>query len=408
MLSILSYAAALWWCLAFGLLAATFALGLVQPFLQRRRPRRKDQPPISAIIPVKLVTAGFERAQASLFAQAYPNFEVLVSAAEKQSAAAEAVRRVAEPFRDVQSSFLRSPSRLAVSPKLNNLVAPLAVARHDLVFTKDANITLGPGALAGFVQNLAEGVGLVVAVPVAARAQNLAGEIEACLLNGHARLLLTASSLGVGFGVGKAMLFRRGDLERSGGIVALSKMLAEDTALSVALAGQGLKTVFSHQTVEQEIGRPSFRDIYLRQLRWSVIRRNNERFTYPLEPLASPLSAAFAGALAAPLSAAQPAWLGFALTLLLWFCAEASFALCKGWEVSLRFPLAFVGREILALSSWLHAFMTHEVIWAGVRFDARHGPCATLKMAPAGQMEDDATKTDGSAPAAPERASARS
>ena len=192
------------------------------------------------------------------------------------------------------------------------------------------------------------------------------------MINGHARLLLTASALGIGFGVGKTMLFRRSDLARAGGIAALSGTLAEDTALSMELARQGLKTVFSHRTVAQETGARSFADIYERQLRWSVIRRKNERFTFPLEPLASPLPAAIAGALAAPLLL-WPAWLGFSLTLLLWFCAETGFALCKGWDVSLWSPLAFLGREILALMAWLRAFTTHDVVWAKTRFDARKG-----------------------------------
>ncbi|MCI0468159.1 MAG: ceramide glucosyltransferase, partial [Beijerinckiaceae bacterium] len=191
-------------------------------------------------------------------------------------------------------------------------------------------------------------------------------------INGHARLLLGASVLGIGFGVGKAMLYRRSDLAKAGGISAISQSLAEDTALSLALARVGLKTVFSHQTVAQEIGARSFAEIYARQLRWSVIRRQNERFTFPLEPLASPLPAAFAAALAAPL-ASCPSWLGFALTLSLWFCAETGFALCKSWEVSAWSLLAFLGREVLALASWLHAFTTHEVVWADVRFDARQG-----------------------------------
>jgi ceramide glucosyltransferase len=226
--------------------------------------------------------------------------------------------------------------------------------------------------MAAFVQNFTQGVGLVVGVPVAVRPENFAGRVEAFLINGHARLLLAASTLGLGFGVGKTMLFRRSDLARAGGVEALSDTLAEDTAISMELARQGLKTVFSHRTIAQETGARSFAEIYDRQLRWSVIRRKNVRFTFPLEPLASPLPAAFAGALAAPLLAC-PAWLGFSSTLLVWFCAETGFALAKGWEVPAWSPLAFLAREVLALAAWLRAFTTYEVVWAKTRFDARKG-----------------------------------
>jgi ceramide glucosyltransferase len=373
--SIFSYACAVWWSVAVAFFCATLGLGLAQPFVQRWRSgkaRGDAQPPISAIIPIKLLDPGFAIAQASMFAQDYPAYEVLIGAAEQESPALDAARRIAASHPEVSCRFLRSAGTAAVSPKLNNLAPPLAAASHDLVFTKDSNITLDPGTMAAFVQNFTQGVGLVVGVPVAVRARNFAGWIEAFSVNGHARLLLAASALGFGFGVGKAMLFRRSDLAKAGGIAVISDTLAEDTAISIVLAGQGLKTVFSHRTAAQETGARTFREIYERQLRWGIVRRKHERVTFPLEPLASPLPAAVAGALAAPL-VSYPAWLGFSLTLILWFCAETGFAICKGWEVSRGSPLTFLGREILALVAWLRAFTTHDVVWARVRFDARQG-----------------------------------
>jgi hypothetical protein len=62
--SLHSFTGAIWWCLAIALLSATLVCGLAQPFSQRRRATRKDQPPISAIAPVKLLNPGFEIAQA--------------------------------------------------------------------------------------------------------------------------------------------------------------------------------------------------------------------------------------------------------------------------------------------------------------------------------------------------------
>ncbi|MGQ0445931.1 MAG: glycosyltransferase [Beijerinckiaceae bacterium] len=372
MASFFSYAGAVWWSVAVALFCVSLGCGLAQSFVQRRRATRKDRPLISAVLPIKLLDPGFETAQDSMFVQDYPAYEVLFGAAEHESPALDAARRIAAFHPKISCRFLHSAGTAAVSPKLNNLASPLAAASHDLVFTKDSNITLDPGTMAAFVQNFTQGVGLVVGVPVAVRAKNFAGRIEACSINGHARVLLGASALGLGFGVGKAMLFRRSDLAKAGGIAGISDTLSEDTALSQALARLGLKTVFSHKTVAQEIGARSIAQIYARQLRWSVIRRKNERVTFPLEPLGSPLPAAVAGALAAPL-VSYPSWLGFSLTLLLWFCAETGFSLCKGIEIPVWSPLAFLGREILMLAAWLRAFTTHEVVWAENRFDARQG-----------------------------------
>jgi len=377
----LTLAGAIWWSVAVALFCVSLGCGLLQPFVQKRRATRRDRPPVSVIAPIKLLDPGFERAQASMFAQDYPDYEILISAAENQSPALDAARRVADAHPVRPCRILRSEGHAAVSPKLNNLAAPLALAQHDFVLTKDSNMTLAPDVMGAFMQNFTEGVGLVVAVPVAVRPKSFAGRVEAFLLNGHARLLLTASVLGLGFGVGKVMLFRRSDLAKAGGIEAISHALAEDTAISLRLAGLGLRTVFAHRAVAQEIGARSLLEIYERQARWSVIRRANERFSFPLEPLGSPLPAALAGALAAPLAGCA-AGLAFCATLVGWFCAETAFAMLKGWEVSLWSPLAFLGREILALAAWLRAWTTHEVVWGQGRFDAREGARASVRALP--------------------------
>jgi ceramide glucosyltransferase len=373
MVHLVSSACLVWWSFAVSLLGFCLVAGLLQPVVQRRRATRRDQPPVSAILPLKTLDQGFWRAEDSIFAQDYPDYEVLFSAAEKDSPAIVEVRRIMSRHPERASRILVSQGIGAVSPKLDVLAAPLAAAAHDFVLTKDSNITLGPGSAAAMMQSFTGSVGLVVAVPVAVRPTNLAGRIEAFLINGHARLLLSASAAGIGFGVGKVMLFKRSDLDRIGGLAALGRSLAEDTALSRRLARHGLGTVFAHETVAQEIGLRSLREIYDRQVRWCVIRRANEKFSFPLEPIASPLPAALAAALAAPL-VDLPAWLGFGGTLLLWFCAETGFAAMKGWEVSAWAPVAFLGREILALTAWLRAWTTYEVVWANGRFDARVGP----------------------------------
>jgi ceramide glucosyltransferase len=368
---------ALWWVAAVGFLCFTSVGTILQPLLQRRRATNSDQPPISAVLPIKLDNPGFEEAQASIFGQHYPDYEVLFSAAEAGSPALDIVMNLARVHPDVTARIMQSHCDLAVSPKLNTLATPLAAARHDFILSKDSNIVFAPETMAGYMKNFTAGVGLVVGVPIAERPQNLAGHIEAFLLNGHARLLLTASALGLGFGVGKAMLFKRSDLASAGGFEAMAYTLAEDTAISKGLAAIGLKTVFAHKTLRQVIGKRTLREIYERQLRWSVIRRAHEPLTFPLEPLASPLPAALAAALASPLIGLS-AVSGFAFTAFAWFCCEIFVAWVKGWEVSIYSPLAFIGREFLALAAWLRAWTTNDVTWANSRFDVFNGAQGTL------------------------------
>jgi ceramide glucosyltransferase len=246
---------------------------------------------------------------------------------------------------------------------MNNLVAPLLAARHDVIVTKDSNITLDVDTIQAFMRNFTPGVGLVCAVPVAVRPENFAAQIEALLVNAHARVLLTVSTLGCGFGVGKVMLFKRSDLEKLGGIEAVSDTIAEDSAIAKGFASLGLKTMFAHRTAAQEIGRRNLRDIYERQSRWAVIRRAMEPWTFPLEPVYNAVVTSLAAAVAAPLIDMSPL-LAAAGSLAFWFVAEIGVAALKGWEVSFWAPLAFLGREILSLAAWLRAWTTRDVVWA--------------------------------------------
>jgi ceramide glucosyltransferase len=356
--------AAAWWLAATGLLCVSVIAAFLQPLVQRRRASSEDLPPISLIVPVKALDPGFRRAQESLLEQSYPQAEFLVSAAEDDSPALAAIRDLAARYRAIPTRILRSTGRFAASPKLNNLSEAFRQARHDLIFMKDSNTILAPGDLQAAVRQLTPDVGLVVAVPVATGARNFAARIEASIMNGaHARILLTASVLRREIGVGKFMLFRRSNLDRAGGIAALASTIGEDNAMGKAVARLGLRTVFSHRVVRQELGSRSLADVYNRQMRWAVIRRDEERAAFVAEPLSFVFPTALAASLAAPLVGAAP-FTAAAATIVGWFAAETLLAAAKRWGVSPTAPISFLGREIMLSSVWLSAWLTNRVVWA--------------------------------------------
>jgi ceramide glucosyltransferase len=381
MAAALAWIAAGWWLLAIGFLCLSTAAALVQPFVQKRRARREDLPPVSLVVPVKALDPGFERAQESLLSQAYPQAELVVSAAEEDSPALAAMREIVSRYSGLPVRILRSSGHFAASPKLNNLVAPFREARHELIFMKDSNTILAPGDLEAAVRQLMSDVGLVVAIPIATAAQNFSAHIEESIMNGaHARVLMTASLLRREVGVGKFMLFRRSDLDGAGGIAALASTVGEDNAMGKALARLGLRTVFSHRVVLQELGQRRLADVYDRQMRWAVIRRDEERLAFVGEPLSFVLPAVLAAAIAAPLVGAAPL-LAAAATIVGWFAAEAFLALAKGWRLSLAAPAAFLCREILLPYVWLSAWLTNKVVWAQGTYVAK--PTSGLPSAPA-------------------------
>jgi len=370
---VITWTAAIYWLIAIALLIVSVAATIVQPWIAARRATRRDQPPVSIVLPVKLVEKEFDRTQESALTQRYRDFDVTVSATDLDAPAVQHMRAIFARHPTVPSRILLSTAKFAVSPKVDNLYAPFMRAAHDVIFMKDANVLLEPDALAQHMRNLTDDVGLVCAIPYCARLDNFAAHVEAAIINGpHARILFLASALGQGHGVGKIMLFRRSDFLRAGGFDAISHTVGEDNALAKAMRRTGKRPVFSHRPVRQELGARRFADVYHRQLRWMVIRRNDELISFLAEPICQAVPAVIAAALAAPLVGFAPVAAGSA-TLLLWFVFETLLSMAKGWQLSWAAPAVFVVREATMLAVWLNAWLTDRVVWANNSVDARAG-----------------------------------
>lgn len=351
--------------------ALTVALGLIAPAIHARRARRTDLPPISFVLPIKDWAPGFKPSQGSVFELDYPEFDITATAAEEESRAVSAMRSVIEAYPGHEAKIVRSTASFAVSPKVNNLFQAIEDAKYDLIATKDSNIVLPPQTARAAIAAMTEDVGLVTAITEAKGAKNPAAMIEASLMNqSHARILHAAAAIGLGFGLGKLMIFKRSDLHRAGGFDAIAHTVGEDSATAHALASIGLRTVIIGAPIYQMLGVRRFADVYHRQMRWAVIRRQNELPGFLVEPLGLSVFAALAAAFAAPLLgwSAPLTCLG---ALLFWFACETALAFARGWDVSVSAPAVMVARDAMMTAVWLRAWFTKRVVWAAEVYDAQ-------------------------------------
>ncbi len=354
-LDILRWPAAVFVGLALCVIVLTVVLALAAPLLARRRPRTAATPPFSFVVPIKAFDDSFDPAQESLFVQDYPDFDITVTAAEAESPAVSAARRILEANPGRPARIVRSTARFAASPKVDNLCEAVENAAHDLIATKDSNIVLPPQAMSEAVARMTEGVGLVTAITEACDARNFPAALECSLMNqSHGRILYAAQALGLGFGLGKLMVFRRSDLHRVGGFEAIAHSVGEDSALDHALKNIGLRTVIISVPLLQPLGARSFHDVYHRQLRWSVIRRHNETLAFLVEPFGLSSAVALAAAFAAPLVGVS-AGVGAGFVLAFWFGCETLLALARGWDVSMSAPAIMIARDVVMLGVWVRA-----------------------------------------------------
>lgn len=365
--TLLSLVAAVWWLCSAAVLLLSFIAALLHP-LRPRRGFENRLPPLTAIVPVKDLHPGFVEAQRSLLSQNYSGLEILVAAADATSPALSVVRDLRE---SPTPRFVVSDCATAASPKLNNLWPAICQAENDIVLTKDSNIVLRPGDIAAFVERLAPEVGLVSAIPIARQLLTFPAWVEASIINAyHARVLMLGDAAGLGFGLGKIMLFRRSDLARAGGFDCLQWAVGEDMALARAMRALGLRTVLAERVCDQTLGYRSFADVWQRQLRWMTIWRVQLPAAFVVDLLGSALPTALSGAAAAHLIGISPAAV-FATTLLGWCGVESILCAAKGWPISFWSPLAFIARELLTPVLWIRALVSNEVRWAGANYRVR-------------------------------------
>jgi ceramide glucosyltransferase len=364
----LSFSAAAWWLCSIAILLSSFAAALLYPLRRRRSAIQSGLPPVTAINPVRDLHTGFVEAQRSLLSQDYNGLEILFATADASSPAVSALREIHEP---VTPQIIVSDCAAAASPKLNTIWPAICRAENDIVLTKDSNVVLRSGDIAAFVACLGPGVGLVSAIPIARQLLTFPAWIEASIINCyHARVLMLGDAAGLGFGLGKIMLFRRSDLARAGGVDCLKWAVGEDMALARAMRLLGLRTVLADRLCDQTLGHRSLVDVWQRQLRWVTIWRVQLPAVFLVDLLGAALPTAFMGAVAAHLVGISPAAV-FAATLVGWCGIESILCAAKGWPVSVWSPFAFLARELLMPALWFRALVSNEVRWAGMSYRVR-------------------------------------
>lgn len=350
-----------WLGMLLGLLLS-IGLALLQPTLRRRK-LIDAAPPVTIVIPTKGEEPGLALALESALRQMRPHDELIVACAEPDGWSLPVARSCFARYPGIDAKVYVGSAPLVRSPKMNNLLGPIAVARNDLIFCKDANAILSDGQLVDYLRHLAPGVGLVTTIVRAEHPASMAARVEAAIMNAyHARLLLSASALGLGFGLGKVMLFSRAAFYAAGGAAAMADAVHEDNAMGELFARANLRTIIAGGAVGQDLGARSFADVWHRQVRWMICRRFDEPVSLLLEPCAAALlptlvALAFSGPSLAVCTAGA------------WYLAETLFLALKGWR--LMSPVAFVARELLLPAMWLRAWTSETVVWAGEHLNAR-------------------------------------
>ena len=282
--------------------------------------------------------------------------------------------------------LLIGDDRVGPNPKLNNVIKGFDAARGDWMIMADSNVLMPRDYIQRLRARWRPDSGVVVSVPIAAQPGNFWAELECAFLNTfEARWEYVSDTFGQGFAQGKNMLFRRDILDAAGGVRALGAEIAEDAATTKHMRALGRSAHLMDSPFEQPLGRRKAREVWVRQLRWSRLRR----ITFPLlfaPEILTGCAFPFAAGLYAAASRGVNVAAAGALLLAIWFGAEAVLARAARWHFSWRMPLALLIRDLLLPVLWVDAWLSDEVVWRGNQVSegrlARRAPEAAAVLAP--------------------------
>jgi ceramide glucosyltransferase len=322
-------------------------------------------PAVSLVRPVCGVDNFAAETLGSTFKLDHPRCEILFCVASAEDAVVPLVERLIEDHPSAEARLLIGDDRVSSNPKLNNVLKGWRAARHDWIVLADSNVLMPSDYLTRLFSSWRSDTGLVASPPIGSQPDGLWAELECAFLNTYqARWQYIADVFGFGFAQGKSMLWRRADLERTGGIETLAKEVAEDAAATKVVRGAGLKVQLVDRPFPQPLGNRLAADVWNRQVRWARLRRASFFAYFLPEALSGGILPLIALVIVAP-TFDLPVLPSAALFGVIWYGSETLFAAVAGWHASVRYPFVCLMRDALLPVLFVSALKGDDFVWRG-------------------------------------------
>ena len=337
-------------------------------FFARPKIANAYQPPITVLKPIYGLDKGLEENLLSLIRQDYPDFQVVMAVQRADDPALPLLRRLAAEY-PARVSLLVKPSEPVVNGKVQNLVNALTAARHEILLISDSDARVKPGYLSAMAAPLIDAeVGYTCSLYRSVGATHWFEKLEMLTLNADfvPSLIFSHITGASDFCIGATVAFRKTDLERIGGLAALSNYLVEDYALGRRLLKLGKRMVLVPDSIEIVADYPTFARWWHHQVYWdqNTWAANPIGFTLTILTRAIPFALAFAA-----LRGFDSLGLNTFLAAVLVRVATArmtSSMIGDRESVAALWLLPF--RDVIALGSWWLALTRRSFEWRGHRF----------------------------------------
>jgi ceramide glucosyltransferase len=350
-------------------------------FLRDSRCSRASQhlPPVSVLKPLKGTDPEMYECFRSHCLQDYPAYEIIFGVSDPDDPAIELVEQLRAEFPQHEIRLIHCAPSLGSNTKVSNLVQMLPQAHYEHIIVNDSDIRVPPDYLRRVLAPLADPeIGLVTCPYRGIPNPTIGSQLESLGISADffPGVLVARNIQGMRFGLGSTLVFRRRDLQATGGFEALVEYLADDYEIGCRIAALGMKVELSPVVVESILPRYTIRGFFHHQLRWARTVKDARLWGY----IGLIVTFGLPWALLTVILGRGASW----ACLLLAIASAMRFAVAAyvGHNVLqdpqkglLRWLLL---RDILALCVWLTSFTGHTVNWRGASYTLKHGKLARM------------------------------
>jgi len=339
---------------------------------------------ISVLKPLRGVDDGLEANLGSFADQDWPGSEVLLGLHDAADPAAPVAHAAAARWPGRFRVVIQG-TELGLNPKVSQLAALAAEARHGILVISDSNVRVGPGYLAEIAARLEDpGVGMVTHLIAGVGERSEGALLENLHLAGGVATGIAAAKAIAGRDVvmGKSMALRRDDLEALGGFAPVKDLLAEDYVLGQMVpAALGKRVELASCPVENVVEERTVGQFTHRARRWAVLQRTLVGpWLYAAQVVRNPVLLATLALAAAPAPWTAAAWLAVAGARAL-LDGTAGAALRPGGFRPGQLVLVPV-KDLLLGAAWIEGFFRRTVEWRGTRLRVLAGTRLAPPAAP--------------------------
>ena len=341
-------------------------------------------PAVSVLKPVHGLEPALRENIESFFCQDYPDYEILIAAAEENDAALPVVREVCARYPHIRSKVLVIGTPPWPNPPAYAYHCMTAISRHDILVTSDSDVRVARNYLREVIAPLLDKEnGLVTCLY---RGKNLSGFWSALDAIGMS-VEMTAGVLvanlleGMKFGLGPTIAVRKDALAKIGGYRAVGDYFSNDFAIGNFVAKAGFRVILSHHVIDHVVPPMTFRRMWERQVRWA----KGTRYSRPKGHVGTGLIFAMPYGILGFVSARL---LGFPrlATLLLGAALLNRLIECWviGWKV-VRDPQArnaawlYPVRDIFGFLVWCASYLSRRTVWRDSRYELVEGGRIVLR-----------------------------